>query len=161
VAAPAVVLSGRLVALAVSPCRPPIAGQGYSLVFADDFAAVDSTVCRERQWWEDPPQAGSPTIVNGTELRLRRTRTGNDYQNTTMSSEPCGQANPKSFRQGYFESRMKWTGAQGAGPPFWMFSTAHAENGDGVPGQVAEPGVPGANLSVGGDRRVRGVREIP
>lgn len=45
-----------------------------------------------------------------------------------MSSEPCGQANPKSFQYGYFEARMAWTGVPGSGPAFWLFSTRHATN---------------------------------
>jgi hypothetical protein len=130
-------LSGtiRLEIMNVTPPDPPpppsgepgpIAGQGYSRVFADEFDTIDRSTWCPRQWWEGGPPAGSQTVLNG-ELRLRRTRATN-YANTTMSTEPCRQANPKSFRQGYFEARMRSETVHGNGPAWWLFSTRHATN---------------------------------
>jgi beta-glucanase (GH16 family) len=64
-----------------------------------------------------------------------------------MSTEPCGQANPISFKVGtdaetsepniphvvtaraiYAETRMSWDPIQGNGPAFWLFSSRHATN---------------------------------
>jgi beta-glucanase (GH16 family) len=104
----------------------PIVGQGYGRVFADEFDTLDRTVWCPRQWWEGNPPAGSQTVANG-ELRLRRDRS-TGYANTTLTSEPCGQANPKSFQYGYFEARMKYETVHGNGPAFWLFSTRHAKN---------------------------------
>jgi len=114
-----------------SDCDPtadpgPIAGLNYSVKFKDCFSTLDRTVWCSHQWWEPNPVAGAQSVTNG-ELRLRRARV-DGYANTTMSSEPCGQANPKSFTLGYMEARMKWETAQGNGPAFWLFSTRHATN---------------------------------
>ena len=105
--------------------------KGYTLRYADCFDTLDRTTWCEKQWWEPNPRAGTQYVHDGVLHLVRRRADG--YPNTSMSSEPCGQANPKSFRRGYFEARMKWTGAQGAGPAFWLLSTTHAENGDGGP----------------------------
>ena len=112
-------------------CEPvsapgPIAGQGYGERFSDCFDTLDRTTWCSHQWWEANPPVGSQTVANG-ELRLRRDR-ANGYADTTMSTEPCGQANPKSFQYGYFEARMRHETVQGNGPAFWLFSTRHATN---------------------------------
>ncbi len=118
------------------PCGPtsapePVTGLGYTLRYSDCFDTLDRTTWCEKQWWEPNPRAGTQYVQKGVLHLVRRRADG--YPSTTMSSEPCGQANPKSYRRGYFEARMKWTGAQAAGPAFWLFSTTHAENGDGGP----------------------------
>lgn len=104
----------------------PISGEGYTQRFADCFNTLDRTVWCDNQWWEPNPPVGSQTVTNG-ELRLRRTRS-TGFADTTMTTEPCGQANPKSFQFGYFEARMKHETVQGNGPAFWLFSTRHATN---------------------------------
>jgi chitodextrinase len=104
----------------------PIAGQGYAKVFEDDFSTLNRGVWCNKQWYEGQPPAGSQEVVNG-ELRLRRSRTSN-YANTTVSTEPCGQASPKSFKQGYFEAQIRYETAHGNGPAFWLLSTTHATN---------------------------------
>lgn len=109
----------------------PIAGQGYQRVFADEFDTLDRSTWCNRQWWESAPPAGTQSVSGGVLHLLKRRADG--FQNTTISSEPCGQANPKSFRHGYFEARMRWPGVQGAGPAFWLFSTRHATNPDWPP----------------------------
>jgi Glycosyl hydrolases family 16 len=106
----------------------PIVGQGYTQRFGDCFNTLDRSTWCQRLWWEPSPSVGSQAVVNG-ELRLRRARTA-DYQNTTVSTEPCGQANPKSFQYGYFETRMRYETVRGNGPAFWLFSTRHATNPD-------------------------------
>ena len=108
----------------------PIQGQGYAQVFADDFTTLNRNVWCPRQWWEDPAPAGSQAIVNG-ELRLRRARAVGNYANTTMTTEPCGQANPRSFQYGYFEARMRYETVRGNGPAFWLLSTRHQQHAAG------------------------------
>jgi Glycosyl hydrolases family 16 len=104
----------------------PIARQGYTSRFTDCFDTLDRSVWCPRQWWEPNPPTGSQFVTNG-ELHLIKRR-ADGYRNTTMTTEPCGQANPKSFRQGYFEARMKFDTVRGNGPAFWMLSTRHATN---------------------------------
>jgi Glycosyl hydrolases family 16 len=103
-----------------------ISGQGYTMRYSDCFGTLDRSTWCNRQWWESAPAAGTQFVQDGILHLLRRRADG--FQNTTISSEPCGQANPRSFRQGYFEARMYWPGVQGAGPAFWLFSTRHATN---------------------------------
>ena len=104
----------------------PIVGQGYQRVFAHEFSTLDRSTWCGNQWWESNPPVGSQTVLNG-ELRLRRERS-TGFANTTMTTEPCGQANPKSFKQGYFEARMRYETVRGNGPAFWLLTTRHATN---------------------------------
>lgn len=105
----------------------PIAGQGYTQRFGDCFDVLNRSVWCSHQWWEPAPPADSQTVDASGILHLARRRS-EGYADTTMSTEPCGQANPKSFQYGYFEARMKWDGAVGNGPGWWLFSTRHATN---------------------------------
>ena len=119
-----------------TPCGPsaapaPIAGQGYTLRFSDCFGTLSRSVWCSNQWWEPPPPPGTQYVEDGV-LHLVRRRS-DEYPNVTLSSEPCGQANPQSFQYGYMEARMRYDTVRGNGPAFWLFSTRHAENGDGVP----------------------------
>jgi hypothetical protein len=109
------------------PTPAPLAGLNYSVRFSDCFNTLDRSIWCSHQWWEPSPPLGSQTVANG-ELRLRRSRAANNYANTTVSTEPCGQANPRSFQQGYFEARLRYETVQGNGPAFWLFSTRHATN---------------------------------
>ena len=112
-------------------CEPssepgPVEGQGYQLRFSDCFDTLSRSVWCSNQWWEPTPPLGTQYAEDGVLHLVRRRSDG--YPNVTVSSEPCGQASPKSFRQGYFEARMRWTGVPGSGPAFWLLSTAHATN---------------------------------
>jgi hypothetical protein len=119
---------GRLVThtLRSEPEPRPIAGQGYSRVLNEDFDTLNRTLWANRQWWERRPPANSIYVHNGTLHVVSRRSHG--YPDVTISSEPHGTGKGRSFRQGYFEARMRWTGALGSGPAFWLFSTAHATN---------------------------------
>jgi Glycosyl hydrolases family 16 len=105
----------------------PIAGQGYTQVFGDCFDFLDRSVWCSHQWWEPNPPAGTQFADSSGVLHLQRRRV-DGYPNNTLSSEPCGQTNPKSFQGGYMEARLKFTGVPGSGPAFWLFSTRHATN---------------------------------
>jgi beta-glucanase (GH16 family) len=119
---------GRLIPhrLATQPEPKPIAGQGYNVTFADEFGTLDRRVWCSHQWWEPTPRRGTQYVHDG--ILHVVSRRANGYPNNTITSERCGQANPKSFRQGYFESRMKWTAGNGSTPAFWLLSTRHASN---------------------------------
>jgi hypothetical protein len=104
----------------------PIAGQGYSVRFADCFDTLNRTTWCNRQWYQPAPPVGVQFVQDGV-LHLLRRR-ADSFANTNVSTEPCGQANAKSFIQGYFEARMRWPGVQGAAAAFWMLSTVHATN---------------------------------
>ena len=111
----------------------PIAGQGYHLAFRDDFNRFRTRVWTRKIWYDDPPQRnwdGFQTVKNGV-LHLR---TGRSYAKTctTCSGEwpinTITTLKSRSFRQGYFEARMRWTKGDGAWPGFWLLSTRHAKN---------------------------------
>jgi glycosyl hydrolase family 16 len=105
----------------------PIAGQGYSLRFADDFNTLDRSVWCSHQWYDPVPPSGTQFVDSGI-LHLQSKRS-QGYPWISVSSEPtCGQATPQSFTQGYFEARMKWPAGMGSFPAFWMLSTRHATN---------------------------------
>ena len=113
-----------------SPCPSavpgPVEGQGYQLRFSDCFDTFSRSVWCSNQWYEPKPPPGTQYAEGGILHLVRRRSDG--YPNVTVSSEPCGQASPKSFRQGYFEARLRWTGVPGSGPAFWLLSTTHATN---------------------------------
>jgi len=95
--------------------------------FSDCFANLDRSTWCSHQWWESVPPLDSQSVdANGVLHLTRRALEG--FANTTISTEPCGQANPHSYQYGYFEARMRWDAAQGNGPAFWLFSTRHATN---------------------------------
>jgi hypothetical protein len=113
------------------PCRPsskprPIAGQGYALRFSDCLTTLSQRVWCRNQCWEPRPQLGTQYVKDGVLHLVRRRSDG--YANLTVSSERCGQANPKSFKYGYMEARMRYDTVRGNGPAFWLLSTRNAPN---------------------------------
>jgi hypothetical protein len=113
------------------PCGPtpapdPIAGQGYALRFSDCFETLSRSIWCSNQWFEPKPPLGTQFVEDGV-LHLVRRR-ADDYQNVTVSTEPCGQEDPQSFQYGYMEARMRYETVRGNGPAFWLLSTRHATN---------------------------------
>jgi F5/8 type C domain/Glycosyl hydrolases family 16 len=93
----------------------PIAGQGYTKVFEDNFDTYNTSIWSDDTWYEndDPPDA--KFVQNGVlNLVSRRSQGYPDIYSTTD--------NTRSWQQGYMEARMRWTGGQGAWPAFWMLS---------------------------------------
>jgi hypothetical protein len=119
----------------------PIAGRGYRLVFRDRFDRFRSRVWARSIWYEPPAAAGDIFTRSGVlHLVSRRIRGYPNVSVTTLDS--------RSFRRGYFEARMRWTGGNGAWPGFWLFATQHAHGIDCPPltseldvfeGQGSEP----------------------
>jgi len=134
------------VACPPSPEPEPVAGQGYTLRFSDCFDTLSRSVWCSNQWWEPKPLLGTQYVADGVLHLVRRRSDG--YPNVTVSTEPCGQASPESFRQGYFEARMRWTGVPGSGPAFWLLSTAHAANPYWPQPACAEPTCLSAEIDV-------------
>jgi beta-glucanase (GH16 family) len=107
----------------------PIAGQGYHQVFADEFNTLNRAVWDDHIWYDDAPDprwAGYQTVHDG-ELDLMTSKnffysaTGNWPINTVTT-----QTSGLRYQYGYFETRMRWTGAKGAWPGFWLYSYQHA-----------------------------------
>ncbi len=114
-----------------TPCTPssepgPVEGQGYELRFSDCFGTLSRSVWCWNQWWEPRPPIGTQYVEDGALHLVRRRSDG--YPNVTVSTEPCGQADPQSFQYGYMEARMRYDTVRGNGPAFWMLSTRHATN---------------------------------
>jgi hypothetical protein len=114
-----------------TPCEPtpvpdPIAGQGYGLQFSDCFGTLSRSIWCWNQWWEPRPPLGTQYVEEGALHLVRRRADG--YPNVTVSTEPCGQANPQSFQYGYMEAQMRYDTVRGNGPAFWLLSTRHATN---------------------------------
>jgi beta-glucanase (GH16 family) len=111
----------------------PIAGQGYRQVFRDDFDTLDHSVWDDHIWYDDQPDPAWTTFQTAESgvLHLRTSRNlfwgsgaNDNWPINTITTQTSG----KTFAQGYFETRMKWTGAQGAWPGFWLLSYRHATN---------------------------------
>ena len=104
----------------------PLEGNGYVLRFSDCFGTLSRSVWCSNQWWEPKPLIGTQYVADGVLHLVRRRSDG--YPDVTLSSEPCGQANPKSFRYGYMEARMRYDTVRGNGPAFWLLSTRHQQH---------------------------------
>jgi hypothetical protein len=65
----------------------PIAGQGYSKVFADEFdgTALDANVWNQKEFWEDEPRAGAVVVSNGT-VKINNARPY--YDDQSISTGP-------------------------------------------------------------------------
>ena len=132
----------RVQVTAMSPRVPgPIAGQGYHLVFHDDFNHFRKRVWTRRIWYDTPPRSswdGFQRVKNGV-LHLRTSRkfvwsgtscSGDQPDNCNWPINTITTLKSRSFRQGYFEARMTWTKGDGAWPGFWLYSTQHARDED-------------------------------
>jgi beta-glucanase (GH16 family) len=105
----------------------PIAGQGYSLAFSDEFnAALDPAVWTTKQYWEDEPPAGAVVVSNGT-VKINNFRPY-PFTDQSITTGPYWYGDPvkKSWQFGYFEARMKFSAGKGSWPAFWLISKAHA-----------------------------------
>ncbi len=105
----------------------PIAGQGYSKTFADEFdAALDPSVWTMKQYWETEPPPGAVVVSNGT-VKINNFRPY-PFTDQSITTGPYWYGDPvkKSWQFGYFEARMKFSGGKGSWPAFWLISKAHA-----------------------------------
>jgi hypothetical protein len=102
----------------------PIAGQGYTLRFSEQFDGFSAATWGEGIWYDPGSPANSIYVQSGILHLVSRRSQG--YPNVTVTTE--GGSNPRTFKQGYFEARMRWTKGQGAWPAFWLMSYAHATN---------------------------------
>jgi beta-glucanase (GH16 family) len=116
----------------LGPAVPPqIAGRGYRQVFGDEFDSFDPSVWSRSIWWQ-PPAPSSDVYVRESSLHLvSRRKDGYPWRNVTTS---LSSKQSRSFRGGYFEARMRWTGATDASPAFWLLSTQWRSTGSCPPG---------------------------
>jgi hypothetical protein len=128
-----------------SPGEPgPIAGQGYTVRFEDQFDSLGSMNWGQGIWYDPGAPANSIFVQNGLLNLVSRRSQG--YPEITVSTE--GGTNPKKWKYGYFEARMKWTKGSGAWPAFWLLSYAHATNPNYPNPACAPPSCLSAELDV-------------
>ena len=112
----------------------PIAGLGYQQTFRDDFGTLNRAVWDDHIWYDETPSSAwtgfQEVDANGI-LHLRTSRNffwgsgpNDNYPINTVTTQSSG----KTFKYGYFEARMKWSGGRGAWPGFWLLSYRHATN---------------------------------
>jgi len=101
---------------AVSGEPGPIAGQGYSKVFGDEFdgTTLDTTSWNPKEFWEDEPPPGAVVVSNGT-VKISNFRPW-PFTDQSISTGPYWglETAKKSWMFGYFEARMKFTDAKGS-----------------------------------------------
>jgi beta-glucanase (GH16 family) len=97
----------------------PITGQGYHLAFEDNFDTLSSSWSRNI-WYQSAAPSSDVFVSNGHLFLESRRADGYPDRNITTS---LSSTNTRSFKQGYFEARMKWNGGKGSWPAFWLFST--------------------------------------
>ncbi len=102
----------------------PIAGQGYTDVFGDEFdGPLVLQVWTEKQFWEDEPRAGAIVVSDGT-VEISNARPYYGDQSLTTGPYWLGDPVKESWQFGYFEARMRFTDAKGSWPAFWLISKA-------------------------------------
>jgi len=102
----------------------PIAGQGYHVAFDEQFTTFAPGTWETGIWYDPGAPAGSIFAQNGV-LNLVSKRS-DGYPNITVTTEAG--STPRTFTQGYFEARMRWTKGAGAWPAFWLLSYRHSVN---------------------------------
>jgi hypothetical protein len=119
-----------LLSLVLTACAPPpIDGQGYEIVFQDEFngTALDTSV------WATAPFGGSlPGTVADGALTLRTTAANNYNWGHLASTGPRSTSEPnypgaKAWQEGYFEARIRFTDNPWSWPAFHLFSMAKTE----------------------------------
>jgi hypothetical protein len=122
-------MSSPLTLTAIDPAflevPPAIAGQGYQLVFYDDFETLNHNVWTNMPWYTWKPEAYSITdgvltispADNSSELVSLGTRAG------TIPHHP----NAVAFEEGYFEARISYGPASlSFTPAFWPWGVDRA-----------------------------------
>ena len=150
--------------VAPSPAPEPVEGQGYALRFSDCFDVLSRSVWCSNQWWEPTPPLGTQYVEDGVLHLVRRRSDG--YPNVTVSSEPCGQADPQVLPARLHGGPDALDTVRGNGPAFWLLSTRHRSTRPS-PGWTRRPdpfcpqhGLPVAECFARA-RRLRGVRKHP
>jgi beta-glucanase (GH16 family) len=103
---------------------PAIAGQGFSVVFEDDFDTFDlgGDVWTDGLWWQGPTPAGCITAADSVLTIVSRRDDG--FPNVETSTH-----NAHFWQQGYMECHMRWNGVDGNWPAAWLISEGWADTG--------------------------------
>jgi beta-glucanase (GH16 family) len=106
----------------------PIAGQGYRLVFDDEFegSALDQTKWKPA-WYLADPGAQNYSVSNGI-LHLT-SRRSEGYRSVELNSVHLPSGTPMhAWTYGYFEARAKWPVGKGNWSAFWLNDLGHQIN---------------------------------
>jgi hypothetical protein len=110
----------------------PISGQGYQLVFEDEFNTLDIAVWATHEPWYPEPPAGAVVASDGT-LKLT-SRQSDGYPNLHIATlgpltgaPPRNYPQAKTFQRGYFEALMRYTDDAHSWPTFWLFGERRAQ----------------------------------
>lgn len=119
---------------------PPIAGLGYTRVFDDTFdrLAQCASRCRwsRKIWYKGLPPARSHFVKKSVLHLVSRRRQG--YPELAITTLSDDGSKGRSFRGGYFEARLRWTGGTMAWPGFWLLSRANPLGRNGPEHLIAE-----------------------
>lgn len=103
---------------------PPPAATGMKLGFSDDFNTLSLSPngtgaynWYKGIWFESAPSSSFITVANSTLTLTWQRQHGNDTSITTYARDG---SQGHTWREGYFEARMKWSPVNGAWPAFWM-----------------------------------------
>jgi beta-glucanase (GH16 family) len=103
----------------------PIAGQGYTKVFGDEFdgTSLDLTKWKPAWYFADPgPQ--NYQVANG--LLSLTSRRSEGYRKVELNSVHLDSGTPmRSWTYGYFEARAKWPRGRGNWSAFWLNNLEH------------------------------------
>jgi hypothetical protein len=105
----------------------PIAGQGYTVKFQDQFDSFNTAVWNPKNFWMDE-EPGS-VYVQGGILNIVNDSQGGYSESISAQTGPYwgGGQSKYDFTFGYAEARISFTGGKGSWPAFWLSSSAHAE----------------------------------
>jgi hypothetical protein len=107
----------------------PIVGQGYKIVFEDDFDTLDTTTWRLNPWF----LAESPTSFVHTPSTVEiHCRASESYQHRGLMTRSL------AWKFGYFEARMRYTRDPGSWSSHWMMSDNWIRTGNCTTLKVSE-----------------------
>jgi beta-glucanase (GH16 family) len=98
---------------------PAIAGQGYSIVFEDDFDTIDTTIWRYQRF----DKAEQPSKFSVANSIMTITNSAGDTSIDLMTKAPY------SWQYGYIEGRMRYTANRASWASIWMMSDRHISGG--------------------------------
>lgn len=114
-------------------CEPSAIGhQAYELVFDEQFDTFDTSVWATHQPWYGEPPAGSVVVENGILTLSSRASDGHPSVEVPSLGPRTGTSYPfypqaRTFQEGYFEVRMRYTHSPHSRPAFWMLGAERAQ----------------------------------
>lgn len=127
---------------AVGPPVPAaIAGQGYDLVFRDEFDTLDYGPSNTwgPVWYSASQPSDAVLLIEPSVVRVRNRASWSSHpRNVDICTSHVSNTQGTYFRFGYFEARIRASATLGTWPGVWLFSKAHRQGTSSASSLVSE-----------------------